>query len=696
MAEDLLLEIGVEELPATFVARAIDALPELLGRRMKELRLAHGTLRAYGTPRRLAVVAERVSERQPDLDEQVVGPPSRVAFDAEGRPTKAAESFAAKVGCGLEAIERIQTDKGEYVAARRRAEGRSARELLPAALEQLCAEVPFQKAMRWGDGDTAFGRPIRWLLGLLGETPLNFAFAGVRSAATTMGHRFLAPRTITIARPATYLSTLREQHVLADGNERQRVMLERLHEAARAAGGVLIEDEFLVAENSSLVEEPYVIAGGFEAEYLALPERVILQVAKGHQRYFGVRSEQGVLLPVYLAVVNTALKPENIRRGNDRVMRARLADAKFFYDEDLKTPLAGRRPALDGIVFQKKLGSIGDKVARIERLVPALAQELALSQEVSERAQAGARVAKADLVTLMVGEFPELQGEMGRAYARAQGIAEGVADVISEHYQPRGTDDATAPSDAGALVAIADRLDTLAGCFGIGLMPTGAADPLALRRAAIGLLRTLLDKSWGLSLSRAVRAAHAGFPPGKLDFDENATVDKLMGFLRARLRGILSDSLPGDVVDACLASAADRPLDVARRARALAAIVPEVRALAGEVFKRAANIAKEAPEGEPEDPSHLQAEVHASEKKLFVSFAELRQTLSTSISDGNYEPALRAIADFSPVLEQFFNDVFVMVEDANLRANRLRLMRSIHSTCSKLANFNLLAKRGDA
>jgi glycyl-tRNA synthetase beta chain len=377
-------------------------------------------------------------------------------------------------------------------------------------------------------------------------------------------------------------------------------------------------------------------------------------------------------------------------------MRARLADAKFFYDEDRKTPLAERRPALDGIVFQKKLGSIGDKVARIERLVPALAQELGTPPQIGERALAGARIAKSDLVTLMVGEFPELQGEMGRAYARTQGVSEPVADVISEHYQPRGTDDATAPSDAGALVAIADRLDTLAGCFGIGLMPTGAADPLALRRAAIGLLRTLLDKGWDLSLSRAVRAAHAGFPPGRLDLDENATVDKLMGFLRARLRGILSDTLPGDVVDACLASASDRPLDVARRARALAAIVPEVRALAGEVFKRAANIAKEAPDGEPEDPARVQEDVHASEKKLFVSFAELQASLGTSISHGNYEPALRAIADFAPVLEQFFNDVFVMVEDANLRANRLRLMRSIHSTCSKLANFNLLAKRGDA
>jgi glycyl-tRNA synthetase beta chain len=517
----------------------------------------------------------------------------------------------------------------------------------------------------------------------------------VAAAATSTGHRFLSPERIRIATPDVYLPTLRAQHVLVDGKERERVMLERLHAAAEAAGGKLIEDEFLVAENSSLVEQPQVIVGHFDESFLALPERVILEVAKGHQRYFGVRGPDGALLPLYLAVVNTALCPDNIRRGNDRVMRARLSDAKFFHDEDLKIPLESRKGALDGIVFQKRLGSVGEKVERIQRLVPLLARELALSGAVVKTAEHGAALAKCDLVTLMVGEFPELQGEMGRAYARVQGAPEDVADVIAQHYQPRGLDDPTARSDAGALVAIADRLDTLTGCFGIGLMPTGAADPLALRRAAIGLLRTLLDKRWDLSMVASIAHAHAGFEPGKLDLTGEATADKLAGFLRARLRGMLGDALPGDVVDACLAASADRPLDVARRASALAEIPPEVRALAGEVFKRAANIAKEAPEGEPRDPAALGVEVHASEKKLFSSFTRLKETLAVSMAGGKYEDSLRAIADFSPELEQFFNDVFVMVEDTALRDNRLRLMHSIHATCSKLANFNLLAKRGD-
>jgi glycyl-tRNA synthetase beta chain len=694
MAEDLLLEIGVEELPASFVLTALAEMPNLLSNHLRTLRLVHGAVHAYGTPRRLALIAESVADRQPDLDEQVLGPPARVAFDAKGEPTKAAQSFATKVGCSLDALERISTEKGEYVAARRSAVGLPALDLLPAAMAELCGQIPFRKAMRWGSGETAFGRPVRWLVGLLGGRAIPFEFAGLHSARRSYGHRFLAPDALEIASPDQYLGVLREHHVLADVAERKRVMVERLRSAAACVSGELIDDEFLIEENASLVEEPQVIVGSFDETFLALPERVILAVAKGHQRYFGVRSGDK-LLPRYLAVVNTALQPDNVRRGNDRVMRARLSDAKFFYDEDRKTPLSARREALDGVVFQKRLGSVGDKVARIERLVPLLGRELGLPEAVLGQAVEGAALAKCDLVTLMVGELPELQGEMGRAYALAQGARPEVADVIFEHYQPRGTDDPTATGPAGALVAIADRLDTLTGCFGIGLMPTGAADPLALRRAAIGLLRTLLDKSWNLSIAQLVQHAYPGFSNVKLDLGRDATVDKLSGFLRARLRGILVDGLPGDVVDACLAASADRPLDVAWRCRALAGILPDVRASAGEVFKRAANIAREAPEGEPKSPDSLGPPAHPTEKKLFSSFAELRQTLSVARDSGDYDAALRAIAEFAPVLEQFFTDVFVMVEDASVRDNRLRMMRSIHATCSALANFNLLAKRGD-
>ena len=690
MSEDLLLEIGVEELPATFVAQAVEALPGLVESRLRELRLSHGAVRALGTPRRLALIVEAVASAQPDLDEEALGPPARVAFDADGKPTKAAQSFAAKIGVLPEALFKKATDKGEYVAGRRVEKGAPAASLLAAVLAEVCAKIPFRKSMRWSDGDTAFGRPVRWLIALLGDAELALEFAGVRSGRVSFGHRFLAPGAIKIDNAKGYVAALRAAHVLVDPAERKHVMVERLAAAAKSIDGILIEDDFLVEENASLVEEPQVVVGNFEAKFLALPERVILDVAKGHQRYFGVRDKQGGLLPKYLAVVGTALKPANIQLGNDRVMRARLADAKFFYDEDLKVPLAKRGADLDGIMFHKRLGSVGDKVRRMVALVPLLGQKLGLSASVIETAREGAALAKCDLVSLMVRELPELQGEMGAAYGLAQGVKPEVAAVIAEHYLPRGADDPTATNDAGALVALVDRLDTLVGCFAIGLLPTGAADPLALRRAAIGLLRTLLAKQWRLGLADAIQTAYAGFSGVKLDLDAQATSDKLGGFLRQRLRGVLAE--PGDVVDACVAASADDPYDVQLRAAALGMIEESVRTSAGEVFKRAANIAKEAPPGELVPPASVQAEVHPTEQRVFDAYQTLKQALGGGTTAADYERALTAIATFAPVLAQFFEDIFVMVEELPLRNNRLRLMRETHVACSRFANFNLLVK----
>ena len=690
MFQDLLLEIGVEELPAGFVAQAVEALPGLFESRLRELRLTHGAIRALGTPRRLALIVEGVASSQPDLDEEVLGPPARVAFDAEGKPSKAALSFASKIGVAPEALFKKSTDKGDYVAGRRVEQGAPAANLLPALLSEVCGKIPFRKSMRWSDGETPFGRPVRWLIGLFGSSELSFEFAGVRSARVSYGHRFLAPSAIVIETPASYVGALRAAHVLVDPAERKQVMVERLAVAADSIDGVLIEDAFLVEENASLVEEPQVVVGSFEAKFLALPERVILDVAKGHQRYFGVRDKKGALLPKYLNVAGTALKPDLIAIGNDRVMRARLADAKFFYDEDLKIPLAKRVSELDGILFHKRLGSVGDKVRRVVALVPLLGEKLGLSSSVIATAVEGATLAKCDLVSLMVRELPELQGEMGAAYGLAQGLNPDVAAVIAEHYQPRGADDPTAEHDAGALVALADRLDTLVGCFAIGLLPTGAADPLALRRAAIGTLRTLLAKRWRLGLAEAIQSAYALFQGVKLDLSAQDTSDKLGGFLRQRLRGVLSE--PGDVVDACVAASADDPYDVQLRAAALGKIEESVRAKAGEVFKRAANIAKEAPAGDIVPPGSVQVEVHPSEQRVFDAFQTLKQALGGGTTAADYERALTAIAAFAPVLAQFFEDIFVMVEELPLRNNRLRLMRETHVACSRFANFNLLVK----
>ncbi len=423
---DLLLEIGCEELPASFVEAALRALPELVHKKLTELRLAHGSIRALGTPRRLAVLVTHVAERQPDLEEDVTGPPTKAAFK-DGVPTKAAEAFASKIGCSVADLRRVETPKGEYLVGTRREAGQAATNLLADALASIITAIPFRKSMRWGTGEFAFGRPMHWIVALFGEDIVPVEVAGITSGRTSRGHRFLAPETISLARADAYVDTLRAAHVLVDPSERARVMHERLLEAAKAAGGSLIEDEFLIGENLSLVEEPHVIIGGYGDEFLELPERVILAVAKGHQRYFGVRGADGALLPKYLSVVNTALVPENIRRGNDRVMRARLSDARFFYREDVAVPMADRRTKLGGIVFQKRLGTMLGKASRIERLARELGLLLSLPEATVMAAASGAHLAKCDLVSLMVGEFPELEGEMGRAYALKQGVNPEVA-----------------------------------------------------------------------------------------------------------------------------------------------------------------------------------------------------------------------------------------------------------------------------
>jgi glycyl-tRNA synthetase beta chain len=688
---DLLLEIGCEELPASFVEAALRALPELLKKRLSDLRLGFGAMRALGTPRRLAILVSGVAERQPDLEEEVTGPPAKAAFK-DGVPTKAAEAFAAKLGCAVADLRRVETPKGEYLVGTRKETGKDAMALLPDALAAIITAIPFRKSMRWGAGEFAFGRPIHWLISLFGSDIVEFSLAGIKSGRVTYGHRFLAPSAITIPSAATYVEALRGVHVLVDPEERAAVMHERLVEAAKNAGGTLIEDAFLIGENLSLVEEPQVIVGGYGDEFLELPDRVILEVAKGHQRYFGIRGPDGSLMPKYLSVVNTAQNPENVRRGNDRVMRARLSDARFFYREDLKGPLADKRHKLAGIVFQKRLGTMLGKAERIERLARELGLVLQLPEATVMAAASGAHLAKCDLVSLMVGEFPELEGEMGRAYAKVQGVSPEVADVIREHYQPKGAHEATPKSDAGALVSMADRLDTIVGCFAIGLTPTGAADPYGLRRACLGILRTMLDHGFDLSLPDAFRAAYDGYGGVSLDLGPAELTAKLGDFFTERLRGLLTDKLPTDAVAAALPVAGDRPLDARLRAVALSELDAATRANVGEVFKRATNIASTAPAGEPVAP---RAEDHASEHAVFLGYSSLHHKLVELRRAGDYAGALREVAGFAPLLHRYFLDVFVMTDDIPVRENRLRMMRAISESCSTLARLELLGERKD-
>ena len=682
MSELLVFEIGVEELPASFVAGALRAMPDLARERLGRARLGHGEIRAVGTPRRLTLIVEGLADRQRDLAETVLGPPKAAAFEADGRPKKAAEGFAKKLGLSVDALFIEETEKGAYVAGRREERGKAADEVLPELLAELTRAIPFPKSMRWGEGEVAFGRPVHWLFCLHGARVVDVRFAGVKAGDETRGHRFLAPGAFPLERAERYVDALREAHVIVEEEERARLMRERLEAAAKGAGGVLVEDDFLIGENLSLVEEPQVICGAFDPAFLTLPDDVIIAVMRGHQRYFALRSPDGALMPRYLAVVNTARAPEVIVRGNDRVLRARLADARFFVETDLAFGLARRVEQLDQVVFQAKLGSVGERVARLAEGVVALGDE--------GPAREAARLSKADLVTLIVGELPELQGSMGRYYALREGVPEEVADALRDHYLPRGAGDDVPRSVTSARLAIAERADALAGCFGIGLIPSGSADPFALRRAALGVIRIALEGPIDVDLRATLEAAHAAYRAQEKPVGDAAkVVGQLDEFFRGRLRALHGERYPTDVVEACLGAWDGRSIrDLSARLAALEVFrhLPAYESLAV-AFKRAYNIAKDVP---PED-FDIALMTEDAERRLAERFASLAPTLREAVDAGEYERALTLVAtELREPIDTFFDKVFVMVEDAAVRENRLRLLGAIARTLTAIAHFHLL------
>jgi glycyl-tRNA synthetase beta chain len=697
----LLLEIGAEELPSSFVDAALTALPKITADELARARLSHGEVRALGTPRRLAVLVQGVAVRQLDLDEEVIGPPETAAYK-DGKPTKAAEAFAAKLGATVESLtiqEKAAGPKqkaGRYVVGRRVETGRPASALLGATLERVCAAIPFRKSMRWADLDATFGRPVQWIVALLGEQIVPLDFAGVRSGRTTRGHRFLAPAPFDVTGPLAYVEQLRERHVLVDRDERVRTMMQRVTAAARAAGGAHDPEPMLVDENASLVEEPHVVTGSFDPAFLALPAAVIRAVARGHQRYFCVETGPDALLPSYLAVVNTANRPDIITKGTDRVMRARLSDARFFWEEDQKSPLDARYDKLAGIVFHNRLGTVKEKVERVERLAARIADALALDGVRKAEVTRGARLCKCDLVTLMVGEFGELQGHMGRAYALAQGETRDVADAIRDHYKPVGATDDVAPDAVSATIALADRFDTLAGCFAVGLAPTGAADPFALRRACIAALRTLLDRGYALSFDEMVGLAYDGLEGKKLDLSRVETVAKLEEFATERLRGLIASATSSQVADAVLAASGEASLQnvvaVLARARALQAVVDAKEPWlekAKIVAKRLAGISREA-----QPLLHKAAEFHASKKAddvvLLQLVHDLFETAVSLTTEQAMRTALMRMSEVATQLDRIFVETLVNDPADPLTAIRLETLAHGAQSMLRIADFSKL------
>ncbi|MGB8932740.1 MAG: glycine--tRNA ligase subunit beta [Anaeromyxobacteraceae bacterium] len=685
---DLILEIGAEEIPAGFVPSALEQLRSDLTKALGEARLAHGEVTALGTPRRLFVCARGVAAKALDAKTEALGPPVAQAFGADGKPTPAALGFAKSQGVEVSALERAQTPKGERLAVTKVEKGKRAEDVLPGLLERLVGGLRFRKAMRSRNDEVTFARPVRWLVALYGGAPLEVRFGEVTSGPSTFGHRFMAPGAIALAGTLEdYVAKLRQAHVIVEPEVRRALIVEELVAAAEKAGGKIRPDEPLVDQVLNLVEHPTAVVGEFEASNLELPPEVVVTEMRNHQRYFAVVDGKGELTNRFVAVSGTPVRdPKVARHGYERVLRARLADARFFFEEDKKRRLRDRIEDLGRRTYQAKLGSELDRTHRIGAIAESLAKALGKEDLAADLLEV-ARLCKTDLGTGMVGEFPELQGIMGGHYARGEGYRAEIADAIEDHYKPIGAGEEMPRGDLGALVGLGDRLHQLVGIIGVGEKATGAADPFGLRRAAIAILRILLDRGYHLSVSAAVERTLDSLQGVKLAADRAVVAEQVIEFFRGRVRAAWSEPFASDLVDAVLAAGFDDVVDARKRLEALAALKgrPDFVPLAI-AFKRAANIQeKEKGAGQGRVDAGLFRE--EAERNLDAELTRVEGEAAAHRAARNYGALLKAVATLEGAIDRFFADVMVMAEEPALRENRLALVRRVAALFGGVADF---------
>lgn len=686
--KELLFEIGTEEIPSVYMPDALRDLRDVARRLLAEARLGFGQIRTVGTPRRLTLWVEGLAGRQTDEVKEVVGPPKSAAYDAEGKPTPAALGFARSQGIPVEKLRVKATDRGAYVVAIKKVKGLKTAEVLPSLLPKVITSLTFPKSMRWGDLSIRFVRPIRWLLALYGGRVVEFEVDGIKSGGKTYGHRFLAPKPFRVRGFQDYVAKLEERFVIVDQDKRREQVRRLVEEAGREAGGQAVIEPDLLEQVIHLVEYPNLVRGSFPEQFLSLPKELIITPMRKHQRYFPVVDMQGKLLPHFIAISNMkAPDMDVVRLGNERVLRARLADADFYFKEDQKKlPLDKLVPRLGQILFQERLGSLLDKTHRIVELTGFMAKAVdPAGEEIARRA---ATLCKADLASGMIREFTELQGVMGRHYATLSREKEEVAVAIEEHYLPRYAGDALPKTKAGAMVGVADRMDSIAGCFGIGLIPTGSEDPYALRRAASGIILILTGQGLSVSLTGLTQRALELLKDRITRPAKEATAD-ILEFLRVRCQGIMMErGIPTDVAEAVLAVGFDDVPRAFQRAQALARMKldPEFASLTV-AFKRVVNI---LPTGfaKAVNTGRLKEE---AERALHQAVQALRGEVDSLTARGEYETALKRIGTLRPVVDRFFNDVLVMAEDPALRENRLALLAETASLFSRIADFRQIA-----
>jgi glycyl-tRNA synthetase beta chain len=687
----LLLEIGTEEIPAGYIDPALAALASMLAQKLGEARVGHGPIRTYGTPRRLAATVDHLAPRQKRLTSEVLGPPRKVAFDADGRPTMAALKFAEKVGQPVERLRTAATAKGEYLAATVTDPGMTTAALLKSILPDIILALPFPKSMRWADLPISFARPIHSLLALCGKTRVDFELGNVRSGRASFGHRFVHPRRVRVAEPSAYVEALRAASVIVDAVERRERIAVDATQAAASLGGTVLADEELLAVVTHLVEYPVVAAGRFSEAFLELPPEVLITAMREHQKYFAVMGAGGRLLPHFVVVNNTPARDMSVViRGHERVLRARLEDAKFFYRSDREAPLDRQVERLKNVLFQAQLGSIYDKVCRVQALARFVAELVGGGPALVRDSERAARLCKADLVSQMVGEFPKLQGIMGRVYALAQGEPEAVAVAIEEHYRPTYSGGPLPETAAGSVVAIADKMDTICGCFRAGLIPTGAADPYALRRQGIGVIQIMNHRGFPFPIERVVRRSLELFEAGAAAAPETAA--KIQAFLEGRMASILvEEGFSKDTVAAVLGVPFESIPAVWSRGRALQKLKnkPDFEPIAVS-FKRVVNIIRRA---EDFTPGAVDAALfeHPSEAALLGAFQTLQSQVQEDLRHGRHDEALARVATLRAPVDAFFDDVMVMAEDLRLRRNRLSLLALIAGLFDAFADFSKLS-----
>lgn len=681
-----LLEIGTEDLPARFITPALTQLRENAEKMLTENYIRFSHVKTYGTPRRLAVIAEGVRQMQEDRTREVFGPSKKVAFDENGNPTKAAAGFARSQGIHIENLAVKSTDKGEYIVAVIEEKGVHVREILPELLRKLVLSVHLPKAMRWGNGSTRFVRPIRWLMTLFDTEVVSFEIEGIQSSNLTRGHRFLSPAAFQVREIPSYKKLLGNNCVIIDPEERKKIITEKVETLLSSSGEKPVRDEELLATVVNLVEYPVPVIASFPEEYLTLPEELLITVMKGHQKYFAVLNNEGRITNRFVVVSNTSdVNAETVRTGAERVIKARFEDARFYFDDDRNKALSDRIEELRHVTFQESLGSLYDKTQRIASIAAFLAERILPGSR--KNIIRAAELAKTDLITGVVREFPELQGVMGRYYAVHDGEEQEVAMALEEQYLPAHSGGMLPKTDAGSLLSIADKLDSIAAFFSIGLIPTGSEDPFALRRQALGIVAILLDKGFPLPLNNLADSALDAFADVK---DRGETREKILRFFENRIEAVFADQgYAPDIVHSLLPLSLRIALkDVQERLAALTRFRDEKGYndfLA--VIKRVNNILpKTAIPALNADQLREEAEKH-----LMGKLDSVRQELSDCLRDRRYDDAILLLSSLTGPVNAFFDSVLVMDKREDIKLNRFALLNELWETASTVADFSKLS-----